>query len=107
METLAQFILKLNGEPVSAAGSRIRIVDVIRVTVLPQRRGENETEFVAEFNRIELRVDIEDQVHFEGLRLAMKSRHAVELLPFRVNVLHVKYVLEQNPSHFHKEYLFP
>ena len=72
---------------------------VVGHAVLLERGGEDEPELVAELHGVDPAVDVQDQVHLEGLGLAVQPRATVELLALGVDVLHVEDVLEQHPRH--------
>ena len=61
--------------------------------------GQDQPELVPQLHGVDPAVDVEDEVHLEGLRLAVEATHAVELLPLRVDVLHVEDVLEEHARH--------
>lgn len=64
-----------------------------------QGRGQHQPELVPELHRVEPRVDVQDEVHFERLGLAVQPAASVELFALRVHVLHVEDVLEQDSGH--------
>ena len=68
-------------------------------SVFPECGGEHETEFVAQDHGVHPAVDVEDQVHLEGLGLAVEPAHAVKLFALGVNVLHVEDVFEEHAGH--------
>ena len=80
-------------------GNLMRPRTTVRKSILLESGGQNQPEFVAQFHRVNPGVDVQDQVHLEGLALAMETTHSVELLTLRINVFNVEDVLEQNTGH--------
>lgn len=76
------------------------ILPTVWAAILPQSGSQDQAELVAQLHGVQPRVDVQDQVHFEGLGLAVKAGDSVELLALRVHILNVEYILKEYASHY-------
>ncbi len=55
------------------------VVPVVWQTILPQASGQLETKLIPQTHRVQLCVDIQDQVHLEALTLTKQTRHCIKM----------------------------